>query len=152
MHIAINPKLARFATLGVLSFVLLGITLNGTGLFAPDASRAAIVNQVAGLIPALFFVAGIWMVGRAFRAISRGEAVEVALSSLMTRLGACLFVGGLAFVFAQPILTKAILGTSPWGWFDIPSITLGCLGLLLMAMARPLREAADARTELGEIL
>ena len=134
-----SPKLARYATWSVLAIVLLGVGLNSTGLLAAERDYASAVRQVATTIPSLFFIGGIWMVERAF-------------SNLMTRLGFCLLAGGLAFVFAQPLLTKAVLGSSPWGWFDVPAITLGCLGLLLLVLARPLREAAEARSELEEIL
>ena len=147
-----SPKLARYATWSVLAIVLLGVGLNSTGLLAAERDYASAVRQVAATIPSLFFIGGIWMVERAFKAIERGQEVEAALSNLMTRLGFCLLAGGLAFVFAQPLLTKAVLGSSPWGWFDVPAITLGCLGLLLRVLARPLREAAEARSELEEIL
>lgn len=149
---AIGPKSARYATLGVLAIALLGVGMNSTGFLDPSSGEAAMVHQAAATLPSLFFIGGIWTVERAFKAIERGEAVEAALSILMMRLGFCLFAGGLAFVFAQPLLTKVILGTSPWGWFDVPTITLGSLGLLLMVLARPLREAADVRSELDGIL
>jgi hypothetical protein len=152
MLLARNPKMARYATRGVLAVVIMGVVLNGSVFLDPARNQAATIQQAAATVPALFFIAGIWMIERAFKAITLGEAVEAALSILLQRLGFCLFVGGLSFVFAQPLLTKVLLGTSAWAWFDVPAITLGCLGLLLIVLARPLREAAEARSELEEIL
>mgnify|MGYP001170499938 CR=1 FL=1 len=147
-----NPKFARYATLVVLVCVVLAVAMNSTGLFAQEVGRAAKLQQIAALVPSVFFIAAIWMVERAFRAISDGQPLELALVALLRRMGMCLFLGGLTFVFVQPWLNKLLLGATPIAWFDIPAITLGCLGLLMVVMARPLREAAEAQAELGEIV
>lgn len=147
-----HQKIVRYATRTVLLLSLLGVGLNATGLFDPNVETAKKIWFIAGMLPTLFFVAAIVMIDRAYTAIAEGETVETALSSLIARLGLCLFLGGIAFVFAQPLVTKVILGTSAWAWFDVPSITIGCLGLLLMIVAHPLREAAAMRAELDEFL
>ena len=144
---------ARFATIAVLVCTISGLALNSTGLFSDHGGQDAQIRQVAGLIPSLCYVAAIWMVERAFRSIGRGQRIEVALGNLMQNLGLWLFLGGIAFVFVQPLLLKALtVSWGAWAWFDVPSITLGCLGLLLFVMARPLRDAATARAEIEGIL
>lgn len=148
----VNPGFGRYATLGVLVLVLLAVGFNSTGLFADEVGSAAKVAQLAALLPSLFFIAAIWMVERAFHAISAGQPIEAALVALLQRLGLCLFLGGLAFVFGQPWLSNLATGTRTLAWFDIPAITLGCLGLLMIVMARPLRQAAEAQAELAEIV
>lgn len=149
----IGVRYARFATIAALIFVVCGLMLNSTGLLSPDVSVEAHIRHAAGLVPSLFYVAGIWMIERAFRSIERGQRIEAALGTLMKRLGHCLFFGGIAFVFVQPVLLKTLTSHwSAWIWWDVPSITLGCLGLLLFTMAEPLRDAATARAEMDVIL
>ena len=143
----------RFLTLGVLACVIAGVALNSIGLFDPARTDAAKVRQLAATLPTLFYLAAIWMIARAHAAIVGGEAVEAALGALLERLGACLFLGGLARVFGELWVVKLVLGTTgSWAWFDVAAITSGCVGLLMIALARPLRDAARARAELAEIL
>lgn len=148
-----NPNLARLATRSVLLLTLFAICLNSIDFFYPDVPATIKIEKTINLLPSVFFVAGIWMIERAFKAISVGETVEAVLGNLMTRLGLCLFFGGLSFVFLQPLLLTLML--PEWfgvAWFDVPSITLGCLGLLLFFMARQLKEAGLLRAEMEEIL
>lgn len=147
-----NANVARLATRAVLVLTLLAIGFNSIGLFDSSVSASAKMEGVIKLVPSVFFIAGIWMVERAFKAISVGEAVEVALGDLLARLGLCLFLGGISFVFMQPLLLTLLL--PKWfavAWFDVPSITLGCLGLLLFFMARQLKDAGVLRAEMEEI-
>jgi hypothetical protein len=144
---------ARLATRAVVLLTLLAIGLNSIDLFNPVVSTSAKLEGMIKLFPSLFFVASIWMVERAFKAISIGEAVEIALGDLMKRLGICLFLGGISFVFLQPLLLRLVLPNFfAVAWFDVPSITLGCLGLLLFLMARHLKDAGLLRAEMDDIL
>jgi hypothetical protein len=62
-------------------------------------------------------------------------------------------LGGISFVFLQPLLLRLVLPNYfAVAWFDVPSITLGCLGLLLYFMARHLKDAGLLRAEMEDIL
>lgn len=142
---------ARYLTLLVLMVALLGVISNNLGLL--DCPYAVKIRRVAAILPTLFYIAAIWMIQRAYAAIARGDAVEAALATLLERLGLCLFLGGIARVFGQLwIIRLALGGPASWAWFDVGAMTLGSIGLLLFILARPLRDAAKARTELAEIL
>lgn len=146
-------SIVRIATLAVLAAVLLGTALNATGLFDPAVSADMKTRHLIMQLPSIFFIAAIWMVARAFHAIAAGEAVEQALANLLQRLGTCLLLGGGSFVFIQPLLLRSLTSQpAGWVWFDVPAMTLGCLGLMLFLMSSPLREAGKARAELAEIL
>lgn len=146
-------NIVRIATGAVLLVVLSGTVLNGSGLFDPAISTDMKTRHLIMQVPSIFFIAAIWMVGRAFHAIAAGEAVEQALANLLQRLGLCLFLGGLSFVFLQPLLLRGLTSASSgWVWFDVPAMTLGCLGLMLVFLSAPFRDAAAARAELAEIL
>lgn len=146
-------KAARYPTAIVLALALLGVMLNSTDLLDADVAGAAKARYLAATLPTLFYVAAIWIIQRAHAAIARGDEVEPALATLLERLGICLFFGGIARVFGELLLVRLLLGVqTSWAWFDVAAITLGCVGLLLFALARPLRDAARARAELAEIL
>lgn len=149
----IDARRARLATRAVLFLTLLAIGLNSISLFDPVVSASAKLEGMIKLFPSLFFIAGIWTVERALKAILIGDAVEIALGDLMKRLGLCLFLGGISFVFVQPLLLRLVLPNYfAVAWFDVPSITLGCLGLLLFIMARHLKNAGLLREEMEDIL
>lgn len=142
---------ARYLTLLVLMVALLGVISNNLGLL--DCPYTVKIRRVAAILPTLFYIAAIWMIQRAYAAIARGDAVEAALATLLERLGLCLFLGGIARVFGQLWIIRMALGApASWAWFDVGAMTLGSIGLLLFILARPLRDAAKARTELAEIL
>jgi hypothetical protein len=142
---------ARYLTLLVFAFALSGLMLNSTGLLEGD--HAYRIRYLAASLPTLFYLAAIWTIQRAYAAIARGDAVETALATLLEGLGVCLFLGGIARVFGQLWIPRLILGDrTSYAWFDVAAFTLGSLGLLLFIMARPLREAAQARAELDEIV
>jgi hypothetical protein len=144
---------ARYLTLLVLAVALLGVISNNLGLLDPNCPYAVKVRRFAAMLPTLFYIAAIWMIQRAHAAIARGDAVEAALATLLERLGLCLFLGGIARVFGQLWIIRLALGVpASWAWFDVGAMTLGSIGLLLFILARPLRDAAKARTELAEIL
>lgn len=148
-----EAAIARNLTLVVLVALGLGMTLNATGLLAPDRSGSAKLVQVVTMLPMLCYLAAIWMIQRAFAALARDQAVEQVVATLLVRLGACLFVGGMLRVFGEPWLTRLVLGR-PWPWANVDgaAVALGCAGLLLVLLARPVRHAARMRAELDEIL
>lgn len=146
-------RTVRMLTILVLVALVLGLSLNATGLVDAEADETAKRLQLIGMLPTIFYLAAIWVIQRAFSAIAKGDAVEIALARLLGWLGVCLFLGGIARVFGEPWLTRLVL-ERPWSWvyFDVAAITLGCIGLLLVIVARPLREAARIRAELSEIV
>jgi hypothetical protein len=148
-----TSRIVGWATTMVLVLTGAGVLLNSTGLLAGEVAGSAKVRLAAGLLPTLFYLAAIGMVQRAHAAIVRGEAVEATLARLLERLGICLLLGGLARVFGEIWIVRLIAGgVSSVAWFDVAAITLGCVGLLLVLLARPLRAAGQARAELADIL
>lgn len=140
---------AQGATLGVLALVSMAIALNSVGMAGSAAGTDARIAQAIHTIPSLFFVAAIWLTQRAFGAMARGEAIEAALGRLVPGIGTCLVAGGATFVFVQPLLLRAFTERySAIAWFDVPAITLGCLGLLLIALSAAFRSAAQKSAEL----
>lgn len=143
----------RFITLIVLGFLTLGVALNfGSDLLFSERDPETLAHMFAALIPSIFFAAAIWSTAQAFRALDTGENAEITLANLVERVGACLTLGALASVFGKPLLLKVLSDSAPLMWFDPAAITLGCVGILLLLLGRPLRVAADRRAELADFL
>ncbi|GAA0730247.1 DUF2975 domain-containing protein [Sphingomonas japonica] len=153
MSISKHARIAQILTGLVLAAVTLGIALNSTGLVIGPSDTTVRYAQIVATLPALFYLVAIWTVHRALGALAKGDAVEKTLSELLARVGTCLFLGGLVRVFVEPFLMRWV-SAGPWpvGNFDIGAVTLGTVGLLLVLVAGPLRDAAAMRTELGQIL
>lgn len=148
-----NARVAQALKILVLAASLLGLALNATGLIFPGPTAEARLIHLITLVPMLFYLAGVWTIHRAFAALAKGAEVSAILAGLLARIGACLFLGGLARVFGEPWLIRLALDRPwPYGNFDLAAITLGAVGLLLILLTAPLREAAAMRTELAEIL
>lgn len=148
-----NARVAQALTALVLLAVAMGVTLNSTGLVIGASNNTYRSAQLIATLPVLFYLVAIWTVHRAFGALARGDAVERVLSELLARVGICLFFGGLVRVFAEPFLLRWVFeGPWPVANFDVAAITLGTVGLLLVLVALPLRDAASMRAELAEIL
>lgn len=144
---------ARLFAFVTLAMLVIGLVLNGTGLFAGDGDSEVRAIQAVTFLPLVCYSAAIWLIARAFGALARGEAVEMIVARLLVRLGACLFAGGALRVFGEPWLIRLIIDR-PWPFanFDIAAVALAFVGLLLILLAGPLREAARMRADLDGIL
>lgn len=147
-----DAAIARNLTALVVAVLALGMALNSSGLIMPGASASVKLVQVITMLPMLCYLAAVWTIHRAFAALSRGDAVERTVAKLLVQVGTCMFLGGILRVFAEPWLTRLVLDR-PWPWanFDVAAIALGTAGLLLILLARPLRDAARMRVELDAI-
>ncbi|MBX9731420.1 MAG: hypothetical protein K2X59_08835 [Sphingomonas sp.] len=144
-----RPAIASTAILVV--FVVLCLVF-GIELIGISRSARAPLILLYDVIPMPFFLAAIWSMRRAVILIGRGGAVESLLSALLWRVGVSLFLGGLALVFAAPLLVRLLTGGGSYARYDSSAITVGVVGLALMIVARVVTEAGAMRTELDEIL
>ncbi len=103
-------------------------------------------------LPMPFYLWAIWTVGRACAAIGRGEYFGLVVPRLLTRVGLALFFGGIASVFVAPLLMRVVTGRGGYLAYDVAAITVGVVGLALVVIAPLLRQAAEMRAELDEIL
>lgn len=143
----------RRLMLGVLVLAVTGVLLNSADLLNVGISAESRIGYLIHIVPTLIYLVAIWLTQRAYAAITAGASVEVTLATLLQRLGLSLFAAGLYRVFGELLLEQVILGTtSAWAQFDVAAAAIGCVGLLLVMLARPLREAASARRELSEIV
>ena len=147
-----DAVIARNLTLVVLAALAFGIAFNASGLTAPGGSGSVKLLQLIAMLPMFCYLAAIWTIYRTFAVLARGSAVEQAVAKLLIQLGGLMFLGGLLRVFGEPWLTRLVLGR-PWPWanFDVAAVALGAAGLLLILLARPLRDAARMRVELDAI-
>ncbi|MBY0304271.1 MAG: hypothetical protein K2W86_03845 [Sphingomonas sp.] len=144
-----RPAIASKAILVVFVVLCLVFAIELIGIPRSVGTPLILLYDV---IPMPFFLAAIWSVRRAVILIGGGGALELLLSALLWRVGASLFLGGLALVFAAPLLVRLFNGSGSYAHYDSSAITVGVVGLALMIVARVVTEAGAMRAELDEIL
>jgi hypothetical protein len=106
-------------------------------------TRAAMILALSWA-PTVFYLWGLLAVRGMFAALSRkGFIFHEAVSSALMQLGASLLLGALAALAALPFLIS--LGSRVLGQFAIftaPALTIGVVGLVLIAVAGMMRRAA----------
>jgi hypothetical protein len=142
--------------LTTLVLVLLVLTM---GLQIALVLRAGVGEDLGSRIlamkaPLLLYVAAVWMVRGAFAQLARGSWFTQVLPRLLSRLGLCLFAGGVTEVFIVPqVLAFMTNGRPiPFAFFEPAAVTLGVVGAMLVMIGRLLAQAADMQAELDEIL
>ena len=145
----IRPRLAAGAIL--LVFVLLCFVV-AVELLAVARGRYPTPALVMRDLAMPFYLWAIWSARRAVLLIGRGEALHAVLSRLLARIGAALFLGGLAAVFGAPLLLMALRRGGALAFYDVAAITVGVVGVTLMIVARLIAEAEAMRAELDEIV
>lgn len=111
-----------------------------------------ILPLLARRLPLALYLFALWSLRRAMAAIGRSAAEEEVVARRVGDVGLALFLGGLAQVFAVPILLHFLAGNSVLIFYDMAAITLGAIGFGLLLVALLLEQALRARRELGEFV
>ena len=111
-----------------------------------------ILPLLARRLPLALYLFALWSLRRAMAAIGRSAVEEEVVARRVGDVGLALFLGGLAQVFAVPILLHFLAGNSVLIFYDMAAITLGAIGFGLLLVALLLEQALRARRELGEFV
>ena len=111
-----------------------------------------ILPLLARRLPLALYLFALWSLRRAMAAIGRSAAEEEVVARRVGDVGLALFLGGLAQVFAVPILLHFLAGNNVLIFYDMAAITLGAIGFGLLLVALLLEQALRARRELGEFV
>jgi hypothetical protein len=103
-------------------------------------------------LPVPFFLWAIWSIRRAVVLVGQGAALNVLLSRMLERVGVALLLGGLASVFAVPIVRRLLSEAGSYLRYDAAAITLGVLGVGLMILSRVIADAEALRADLDEFV
>jgi hypothetical protein len=122
-----------------------------TGGFAGHALRRLACEAVSAFPEALFLL-GLWWIGEALSAFSRGELFAAPITRMLERVGVVLVCGAIARIAVVPGVCR-LLGFDAGYWiaFDASALVLGAIGLALKAIAGVLRHASAIQSELDEI-
>lgn len=111
------------------------------------------MTEVAiGVIPAAFYLWGVWSIGQAMGQLARGRLIQPTLTSALRRVGLALGLGGLASVFGVINLMRVLGFTSSYLHFDVAGMTLGMIGGALFLLGRVVEQAAHIQAELDEMI
>ena len=150
----------RFHRLAVFMVVSVG-TLMAIGYLAVPLwqevrSASTSGHWLAGAAlgsPALFYLAGVWFIGRAMGDLSRGRLIQPTLSHAFRCVGLALGAGGAISVFLVTNLVRLVEGgRGGWLHFDVPGMTLGMIGGALFLLGRVMDRANQVQAELDEMI
>jgi hypothetical protein len=116
--------------------------------------RPATLQQLPlAWLPALFYLWALWSARQMFREFSRGGFVFGAVvSAALGRIGWALALGaGAALVIVPVRLAMGMQVVGGFALFNAPALTLGIVGLALIAMARMMRRAAALEAKVASL-
>jgi hypothetical protein len=145
-----------------LIVAMMALTLFVLCLRASVFGAAAIQRIALSWLPSLFYLWAIWTVRQLFGALAaEGPVFRPLLASAMTRIGGALLLGAATTIATAPIILALTVrrGMGSFAIFNVPALTIGTVGLALIATAYLLRlairiqdEAAALRQELEEFV
>lgn len=132
---------ATLVVVALLFFIALQIFVQ----LRSNGSERATLILLLSWAPTLFYLWGLWAVRGMFAALSRkGFIFHDVVSRALTSLGACLVIGATVSLVSLPFLIS--LGSRVLGQFAIfaaPALTIGVVGLVLIAVAGMIRRASQ---------
>jgi len=144
-----RPRTAAAAVL--LVFILL-LAAFAVGVWAVLAAGKGFGLLLMTFVPLPFYLWAVWIARRAILLIGQGGAMHSIVATMLYRVGAALFVGGLVRVVIVPIAIRLLTGEGSYAVFDPAAITVGVVGVTLIIVARVVAEADAMRSELDEII
>lgn len=146
---AIATALVLAAILTVCALHLLVILLRGQVMRPETLQKLAL-----GWAPAPFYLWALWTLRGMFAALARtGISFQPTVSRALGRVGLALVLGAGVSLLASPMMLALIRPRTIGGFaiLNVPSLTIGVVGLALMATGLMLRHAARLEAETARL-
>lgn len=141
------------ATLVIAALVFVAALQIYTQLRIGGGTTRGVAILLLSWAPAVFYLWAVWTVRGMFAALSRkGFVFQDVIVRALTRIGWALVLGAAAALAALPALIE--LGSRVLGQFAIfsaPALTIGVVGLALIALAHMIRRAAQLETRAASL-
>ena len=144
-----RPRVAAAAIMLVFTLLLAAFAI---GIWTVAAGGSGLYLMLATFLPLPFYLWAIWTARSAILLIGAGGNLHSVLASMLNRIGAALFAGGVVRVFIVPWGIRLATGQGSYAVFDPAAITVGVVGVTLMIVARLVADAGEMRAELDEFL
>jgi hypothetical protein len=129
----------------------------------PEISEATLERLALTWSPTPFYLWALWSLSRLFRNLwLRGADLSLAMAGALVRIGWGLLLGAATALAASPFLLALAGSQRMEGRFatlNVPALTIGVVGLAMLATAHMVRrgaafeaEATELRAELGEFV
>lgn len=142
--------LTILAIAAIMVTTLAAIILKGHILDAYAIKRLALIWS-----PALFYLWGLWTLRGMFGVLARGGvSFQPIITRAIAKVGWALLLGALVSLVIGP-LQSLLLQHNMTGWFatfNVPALTLGVVGLALIALTHMLRRAARIEAVLKDFV
>jgi hypothetical protein len=153
-------RLQRLTSVACAATVFL-VLMESLGPIAVNASAGALLAQTLhalahasiAILPALFYLYGLWQVRCALAALAEGGLFAAAAAVALDRVGWALAIGGLVGVALVPTLSR-LAGADP-GYvlaLDVGAVVLAMIGLALVLFADLFRRAEKLQNAMREII
>lgn len=133
---------------------IVGLTL-AVVVLQGHAMRAETLQKVAlAWAPAAFYLWALWILRGMFAALARGGlAFQPVVIRALSRVGWALLLGASVSLLLAPVARMLAVSRPVAGFavLNLPSLTLGVVGLALIAVARMLREGARLEAEAASL-
>jgi hypothetical protein len=146
---AIAAAVVLAAILAVCALNLLVILLRGHVMRPQTLQKLALAWA-----PAPFYLWALWTLRGMFAALARtGISFQPVVSKALERVGLALVLGAGISVLASPLMLALIRPRTIGGFaiVNVPSLTIGVVGLALIATAFMLRRAARLEAEAARL-
>ena len=140
----------RLASTGLVLVVVVLAIYAATVVVSAGAGKTTGVALLARSLPLPLYLYALVIAAVAIRRVGTGEALKLQVSKLLSRIGWALFMGGIVQVFVVPWAMRR--GAGSIAYFDMNAITVGAIGIMLVILARTVRQAETDRAELDSFL
>ncbi|HEX8470688.1 MAG TPA: DUF2975 domain-containing protein [Brevundimonas sp.] len=152
----------RFRWLAIAMVVSVGAVLASVHMIAPlvlglrgvipDFGRV-ILGQIIRVAPSIFYLFGVWSIGRAMGELQKGRLIQPTLARALRSVGLALGIGSVLQVFVITNLLRLINETrGGYLYWDVGAMTLGMIGGALFLLGRVVDQADRVQSELDEMI
>jgi len=138
---------------GLLALVHLVLPLIFWARNTPEQYGPDVLRSIFWILPAMFYLFGVWSIGAAMGQIARGRLIQPALAAALRKVGLSLGIGGVLSVFVVTNLMRLMAdGRGGYLHFDVPGMTLGMIGGVLFLLGGVVEQAGKVQAELDEMI
>lgn len=120
--------------------------------FWPELNR--FLGALAGVLPTLIYMGGVWAAQGLFSRVAKGELFSAANSKSLADIGGALLWGATAAMIFVPWLQSGIAGEYDFGGVRIEqeTLVLAVIGGAVLMFGRMMNQARRLQSELDEIV
>lgn len=147
---AMLTGVALAAIIGVVALTLVALAARWDAMTAPTVTRLALIWS-----PMLFYAWALWSLRQMFAGFAvAGPTFQPVLATALVRIAWALMLGAATTILLAPVVLT-MTPPRPMGGhfaiFNVPALTLGVVGMALLATAHMLRRGLEIEAEARKV-